>query len=75
MVNDNSAVSAITLLANPVEIYLYGLQYLLVILSFIPFNLSLAYLYIPVYFNLKLSSAYEVNLTIIIELISLSDNY
>ncbi|CAL8121840.1 unnamed protein product [Orchesella dallaii] len=54
-----SAVSAITLLANPVEIYFYGLQFLMVILSFIPFNLSLAYLYIPVYFNLNVKSAYE----------------
>lgn len=56
-----SAVSAITLLANPVEVYKYGLQYLMVILSFVPFNLALLYLYIPVYFNLNVNSAYEVN--------------
>ncbi|XP_021955971.1 sodium-coupled monocarboxylate transporter 2 [Folsomia candida] len=54
-----SAVSAITLLANPVEVYKYGLQYLMVILSFVPFNLALLYLYIPVYFNLNVNSAYE----------------
>jgi sodium-coupled monocarboxylate transporter 8/12 len=52
--------SAITLLANPVEVYLYGLQYLMVILSFPLFNLALLYLYIPVYFNLNVNSAYEV---------------
>lgn len=56
----SSAVSAITLLAHPVEIYLYGLQYLMIIISFIPFNLILAYFYIPVYFQLNVKSAYEV---------------
>ncbi|KAJ6640576.1 Sodium-coupled monocarboxylate transporter 2 [Pseudolycoriella hygida] len=55
-----SAVSAITLLANPVEVYLYGTGYSMVMLTFIPFNISLAYFYYPVYFNLNVSSAYEV---------------
>ena len=58
---NKSAVSAITLLGNPVEVYLYGTQYMLVVLCFIPFTLSLSYLYLPLYFNLGVHSAYEVH--------------
>ena len=53
-------MSAITLLGYPVEIFLYGTQYMVVVLCYVPLTLSLCYLYIPVYFNLELSSAYEV---------------
>ena len=55
-----SFVSAITLLGNPSEVYFYGTQYGLIVFSFIPLTLAVMYLYAPVYFNLQLSSAYEV---------------
>ncbi|CAL8103945.1 unnamed protein product [Orchesella dallaii] len=54
-----SFVSAITVLGNPVEIYFYGSTYGLILVSFIPMTLSLAYCYVPVYHNLQLTSAYE----------------
>jgi len=57
-----SMVSAITLLGYPVEIFLYGTQYMVVVFAFIPLILSLCYLYIPVYFQFGVCSAYEVNL-------------
>ncbi|CAG7724703.1 unnamed protein product [Allacma fusca] len=54
-----SAVSAITILGNPVETYLYGTPTMWIIFTYIPFTLSLAFLYLPVYFRLKVNSAYE----------------
>lgn len=57
-----SMISSIALLGYPVEVYLYGTQYMFVVFSYIPLTLSLSYLYVPVYFNLKVSSAYEVSL-------------
>jgi sodium-coupled monocarboxylate transporter 8/12 len=54
-----SFVSAITLLGNPVEVYFYGTQYTLIAFAFIPMTAALAYLYVPVYFELQLTSAYE----------------
>jgi len=53
-------ISSIALLGYPMEIYSFGTQYLVVILCYIPLGLGLSYFYIPVYFNLNLSSAYEV---------------
>lgn len=55
-----SFVSAITMLGNPVETYLYGTQYMIIILAFIPMTLALQFIYVPVYFRLNLTSAYEV---------------
>lgn len=55
-----SFVSAITILGNPPEVYYYGTQYLLIATGFIPITLALAYIYVPVFFRLQLTSAYEV---------------
>ncbi|OXA58926.1 Sodium-coupled monocarboxylate transporter 1 [Folsomia candida] len=54
-----SFVSAITILGNPPEVYYYGTQYLLIATGFIPITLALAYIYVPVFFRLQLTSAYE----------------
>lgn len=54
-----SFISAITLMGNPVEVYYYGLVYIYFSLSFIPMTLAVAYLYVPVFFHLRLTSAYE----------------
>lgn len=51
---------SVTLLGNPVEVYFYGQQYTVIFISFIPMTAALAYLYVPVYFDLQLTSAYEV---------------
>lgn len=56
----SSFVSAITLLGNPVEVYFYGQQYTWMFFAYIPMTAVLAYLYVPVYFDLQLTSAYEV---------------
>ena len=49
------------MIGNPVEIYYYGTQYMLSLLSYVPLTLTLTYLYVPVFFNLQLTSAYEVS--------------
>lgn len=55
-----SFISAITILGNPLEIYFYGSSYSLIVVTFIPLTLTLAFFFCPVFFNLQLTSAYEV---------------
>ncbi|ODM96987.1 Sodium-coupled monocarboxylate transporter 1 [Orchesella cincta] len=54
-----SFVSAVTLLGHPVEIYYYGQQHTVMALAFIPMTFTLMYWFVPVFFELKLTSAYE----------------
>lgn len=54
-----SFMSAITLLGTPSEVYEYGTEYIMVTLSFCLVVPTTAYLYLPVFFNLGLTSAYE----------------
>jgi sodium-coupled monocarboxylate transporter 8/12 len=56
-----SFVSAVTLLGDPVEVYYYGLVYVYFAFSFVPMTLAVSYLYLPVFFSLQLTSAYEVS--------------
>ena len=58
---DFSYVSSITLLGHPVEIYLYGIQFIMLLFCYIPLTLSLMYVFIPLYFNLQITSLYEVS--------------
>ncbi|KAI4465475.1 sodium-coupled monocarboxylate transporter [Holotrichia oblita] len=54
-----SFITAIELLGNPAEMYLYGSQYWMVCLSFL-FAVPLASkLYLPVYMKLRVTSSYE----------------
>ncbi|XP_067122328.1 sodium-coupled monocarboxylate transporter 1-like [Centruroides vittatus] len=54
-----SFMSAITLLGTPAEIYQYGTQYWIINLAFIIVMPATAYCYLPVYYNLNITSAYE----------------
>ncbi len=52
-------MSAITLLGTPAEIYKNGTQYVLLVLSY-PFVMAATnYIYMPVFFNLNVSTSYE----------------
>lgn len=56
-----SFVSSVAVLGTPDEIYTYGMMYFLLVLSpFVTIPL-VAYVYLPVYYNLKLTSTYEVS--------------
>jgi Na+/proline symporter len=55
-----SFMSAITLLGTPAEIYQYGTMYWLVALSFFLVMPATNYLYLPIFYRLQVTSAYEV---------------
>lgn len=55
-----SYLSAITLLGVPSEIYTYGVQYCVLILSYFILCTTAAVIYAPVFYRLNLTSAHEV---------------
>ena len=54
-------MSAISILGVPSETYTYGLMYVYSVVAFIPAMFFAGHVYIPVFYNLKLTSAYEVS--------------
>merc|ERR1719384_618076 len=54
-----SFMSAITLLGTPQEIYRFGTQYILLVLSYPLVMGSAAHFYLPVFWKLKVSTSYE----------------
>lgn len=59
-------MSAITILGTPAEIYTYGTMYLWIILSFALSMYMAGYIYIPIFYRLRVTSAYEVGPTSLI---------
>lgn len=55
-----SFMSAITLLGVSSENYTYGAQFIVINISYGIFTPVAAYLYLPVFFKLQATSAYEV---------------
>ena len=55
--------SAITLLGTPGEIYRFGTMYWLVCFAIFLAMPATSYLYMPIFYNLQCTSAYEVSLT------------
>lgn len=55
-----SFISSIAVLGTPDEVYTYGFTYFLLVLSPLITIPLVAYVYLPVYYNLKLTSTYEV---------------
>ena len=55
-----SFMSAITLLGTPQEIYRFGTQYIVLVLSYPLVMGSAAHFYLPVFWKLKVSTSYEV---------------
>lgn len=56
-----SFMSAITLLGTPAEMYNYGTMYFWIGLSYLFVVFGAAHVYIPVFYNLNVTSAYEVS--------------
>ncbi|GFQ79989.1 sodium-coupled monocarboxylate transporter 2 [Trichonephila clavata] len=54
-----SFMSAITLLGTPAEVYRFGTQYIIINIAFCLVVPATAYLYLPVFYNLGVTSAYE----------------
>ncbi len=57
-----SFISAIGLLGIPAEVYIFGLQTWVMIWTFPIVMLISAYLFMPVFYELKVTSTYEVKL-------------
>lgn len=57
-----SFMSAITLLGLSTEIYAYGTLFVIINLSYGIATAISAYLYLPVFYKLQATSAYEVNM-------------
>ena len=60
-----SFVSAILLLGTPAEIAIYGTQYWMICISFLFVIPLAAYIFIPVFYRLGLTSVFEVKKTLI----------
>ena len=56
-----SFMSAITVLGVPAEIYLYGTQFMLISLAYAALMPVMAFVFTPVFYNLRLTSMYEVS--------------
>lgn len=56
-----SFLSAVTLLGTPTEIYTYDIMYLWIILGYLMMIPLAAHVYTPIFYNLKLTSVFEVN--------------
>uniref|UniRef100_A0A8B9LWE9 Solute carrier family 5 member 8 n=1 Tax=Astyanax mexicanus TaxID=7994 RepID=A0A8B9LWE9_ASTMX len=54
-----SFMSAITVLATPVEVYCYGLSFILTCLSFIPMVWISSEIFLPIFYRLGITSTYE----------------
>ncbi|CAL8148090.1 unnamed protein product [Orchesella dallaii] len=54
-----SFISAITLLGTPAEVYSKGTMYWVIGISYIFVTAAAAFIYLPVFFDLQLTSAYE----------------
>ena len=57
-----SFMSGITILGVPSEIYTFGIQYWLVVVSYIILFPTVALVFVPTLYELDLTSSYEVNI-------------
>lgn len=56
-----SFISAISILGYPAEIYQYGTMFCWYALTYCVVYPAAAFLYVPVFYNLQVTSAYEVS--------------
>lgn len=61
---NNSFISGISLLGTPTEIYVYGIQYMFIVFGIITMGFAMAYIYLPVFHDLQLTSTYQVSLCV-----------
>jgi Na+/proline symporter len=54
-----SHVSGITLMSIPAEIYANGTQYCMMVISAITVGIALIYVYLPVFYELQLTSSFQ----------------
>lgn len=54
-----SHVSGITLMSIPAEMYAYGSQYIVMVVSAVIVGIALTFVYLPVFYELQLTSSFE----------------
>ncbi|XP_065216493.1 sodium-coupled monocarboxylate transporter 1-like [Planococcus citri] len=54
-----SYISGISILGLPSEMYVYGTQYSMIVLSEVLVSVTMAYVYLPVFYTLQITSSYE----------------
>ncbi|XP_063900238.1 sodium-coupled monocarboxylate transporter 1-like isoform X2 [Zophobas morio] len=54
-----SYVSGISILGIPTDVYLYGIHYIFSLIGLVITSVIMNYIYLPVFYNLKLTSCYE----------------
>lgn len=57
----SSFISAITILGTPAEVYVYSTMYWWISVAFIITAMGAAHIFIPVFYNLGITSVFEVN--------------
>ncbi len=55
-------ISGVTVLGTPSEIYYLGIQYWVIIVGIFFMGFVVSYVYLPVYFALRVNSSYEVEI-------------
>lgn len=61
-VNFNSAISGITLIGVPAEVYSDSALYLLVVPSLLIVCIIFSYFFLPIFYDLNVTCAYEVSM-------------
>lgn len=56
-----SQLSAITIMAVPAEIYAFGSQYFVIVLSMFLSVITITYVFVPVFYNNHIANCYEVS--------------
>lgn len=54
-----SFISGISLLGTPTEIYVYGVQYMFIVIGVLLMGVVMSFVFLPVFHDLKLTSTYE----------------
>ena len=60
----SSFISAITILGTPAEVYVYSTMYWWISVAFIITALVAAHIFIPVFYNLRITSVFQVRILI-----------
>ncbi|XKL67966.1 hypothetical protein PGB90_003457 [Kerria lacca] len=55
-----SYISGISILGLPAEMYVYGTQYSMIVLSEVLVSITMVYVYLPVFYKLQITSSYEM---------------
>ena len=59
----------------PAETYLYGTQFIMISLAYLTLMPTIAFVFVPVFYNLELTSMYEVHMHTVVNIHACSTVY